>query len=336
MGTVGSVAAALGAAALFAAAVVLQHRSAHHTVTRQHLGLLAHLASRPGWVTGMLVGTGAVSLYTVALYHGRLVIVQPLLVCGLVFALPLALLVEHRRPAGREWGWAGVVVAGLVAFLLAVRPDRGAGAPGSLQLAVPTLAMLGVIVLVVLLAYKPVRRHRATLLGFAAGAGFGLNGALLKDAVTLGVADPVGLLQSWTPYALVPLGLGAIVLSQRAYQSGPLASTLPGMYIAEVLTAILFGAVAFGEMPSTAPILVTAQVLGLVALSVGLVYLSRATPDARLVEKIAAGTAPRNSESGPDETGARGADARGRAPSRSPRSGYMFRAPGKVASRMRW
>lgn len=279
--------AAVGAAALFAVAVLLQHRSAHYAASRRSLPFLAHLAVRPGWLSGLLVAAGAVVVYMLALYRGQLVIVQPLLVCGLVFALPLAVLVEHRRPAGREWAWAGVVVAGLVTFLLSVRPDRGAGLPEFSLLLTLTVAFVALVTVLVGLAYRPVRQHRATLLGFAVGTGFGLNGALLKYAVLLGATGPVELLQSWVLYAIVPLGAGTIVLSQRAYQAGPLAVSLPGIYIAEVLVAILFGAVAFGETPSTAPGLITLQAMGLVVLSVGIIYLARCTPTARLVEHIA-------------------------------------------------
>lgn len=293
-----SVLAALAAAALFAAAVVLQHRAAHRAVARRSARFMAHLAVRPEWLLGMLASAAAVLVYMLALHRGPLVIVQPLLVCGLVFALPLAVLVERRRPDGREWAWAGVVVAGLVIFLLSVRPARGADLPGVTQLLLPTAGLVAVLAVVVLLAYGPVKQHRPTLLGIAAGTGFGLNGGLLKYAIALGALDVAALLRSWPLYAVVLLGAGTIVLSQRAYQAGPLAAGLPGMYIAEALVAILFGAAAFGETPSTLPVLLALQVVGLVVLSVGIVYLARCTPDARLVEHLA--------DDGPRASGTRG------------------------------
>ena len=45
--------------------------------------------------------------------NGQLALVQPLLISGVLFALPLSAVLEGRRPSGREWLWALIVVAGL-------------------------------------------------------------------------------------------------------------------------------------------------------------------------------------------------------------------------------
>jgi len=96
--------AALSAAALFAAATALQHRSAGLVTaagTERSAGLTRFISKtlcHPLWVVGTVAGIAGVALHAIALRDGPLTLVQPLLVTGVIFALPLRRLLEHRRP----------------------------------------------------------------------------------------------------------------------------------------------------------------------------------------------------------------------------------------------
>src|SRR3954447_4512855 len=105
---------ALGSALCFATSSVLQQRGAARAPrgTGLHLDLLRHLVTRPIWLAGMTAAAGTLALQAVALSKGQLALVQPLLVTGLLFALPLSMVLEGKRPSGREWTWAAVLVAG--------------------------------------------------------------------------------------------------------------------------------------------------------------------------------------------------------------------------------
>src|SRR5215212_6282083 len=161
-----AVAGALGSALCFATSSALQQRGAARAPRGSglHLNLLAHLVTRPVWLFGLTAAIGTFVLQAIALGSGELVLVQPLLIVGLLFALPLSVLLERRRPSLLEWRWAVVLVIGIAIFLLAAAPKTGPALPDDRR-----IWQLGVIVLAVavsmgLLATGLGRRHRAMLL----------------------------------------------------------------------------------------------------------------------------------------------------------------------------
>ena len=93
------VASALGSALLYAVAAVTQQRaaSAQPLEYSLRLALLFNLLRRPLWLVGLACDIGAFLLQFWALDHGGLVLVQPLLVSGLLFALPLGALISKER-----------------------------------------------------------------------------------------------------------------------------------------------------------------------------------------------------------------------------------------------
>lgn len=242
MSLLSAVVAALGSALFAALASVLHHRAG------AQCGGVA-VVTRPLWLWGTVVATAGVALHTVALGLGQLSVVQPLLVSGLLFALPMAAFFDRHSVGLVQLGWAGVVVAGLALFLASARPAVGR------SVADPTiLALASVLVLVVAGAAfalgRPSRRRRAALWAFAGGCGYGVGAALLKDSVGLlglGVSEVV---TSWVFYALLVVGAASIALNQAAFNSGPLAVSLPMLTIADPVVAVIVGAVVFGERTS--------------------------------------------------------------------------------------
>ena len=272
-----AVGGALASALCFAISSVLQHRSAAQAPEGSglHLGLLARLVARPLWLFGMLAAVGTVVFQVVALAAGPLVLVQPLLSTGLLFALPVSVLLERRRPSRVEWGWAALLVVGLAVFLLAASPGAGPPLPDDTRLVIIVVAGAALGVTAVCVGNGPGRRHRAALLGFAAGVGYGLSAALIKYSVALSQDGAAALLTSWPGYTLLVLGTATIILNQAAYQAGPLAGALPVIIIMDSIVAIFVSAVAFHEEISTTAPAIAFQVLGFCTMGLAIAALAR-------------------------------------------------------------
>src|SRR3954454_345657 len=121
------VVAAIGSALLYAVAAVTQQRAASAQPMERslRLSLLIHLLARPLWLLGLLCDVGGFLLQFWALDHGSLVLVQPLLVSGLLFAVPLGALISNAKMRRQDWIGAILTVSGLAIFLLVAQPDEG-------------------------------------------------------------------------------------------------------------------------------------------------------------------------------------------------------------------
>ena len=85
----------------------------------------ARLAKRPRWVAGLGFDVGGYAVQWWALTIGSLVLVQPLLVLGLLFALPIKARFAAYRFHGWDWAGALLTTAGLAVFLVVSRPAAG-------------------------------------------------------------------------------------------------------------------------------------------------------------------------------------------------------------------
>lgn len=272
-----SIILALASAGCASVASVLQHRSARGAPGGRGLriGLIVALMGRPQWLIGVAASGAAFLLHAAALQSGKLLVVQPLLMSSLLFALPASALLERRRPSIAEWGWALLLIVGLVAFLGFARPTAGTTLP-ALSVFVPALAIAAACSAAsVFLGGIPLRRYRPALFGLATGIAYGIVAALIKYVVGIGVSDPLRLLTGWPLYVLVAVGACAVVLNQTAYQAGALASALPALTLADPVTAALIGVVAFGEQFATTPVALIGQVVGALIAATAALRLAR-------------------------------------------------------------
>lgn len=276
MSSVVAVVAAVGSALAYAVSTVVQHRTVGKETAGRALDLrsLVRLALRPVWLLGLVAAAGGLGLHVLALSEGELSVVQPLLVSGLLFALPASVLLERRRPSLAEWSWALLLVSSLGIFLIVGHPSAGHAPVDTDRLAV----VVGVGILAVgvasgaALAYV---RHRAALLGLAAGVTYGLTAALIKEASARVRGVPAAVFSSWPLYALIVIGVVSLALTQAAYQAGSLAASLPPLTIADPIVAILIGAVVFDERLSDNGAAVVGQVIAFAAMTLATVQLAR-------------------------------------------------------------
>jgi len=262
---------------MYALASVLQQRGAARQPleTSLRIGLLARLLRNPGWVAGLGCDGAGYVLQFVALGHGPLVVVQPVLVCGLLFALPLGAAWSGRALNRRDWMAAIAVCAGLAVFLAVASPEKGrsdVSGPVWLALLVGGGAVAGVLVLA---SRNQAPWRRAMQLSGAAGVIYGVSAALTVAAAhLLGRGVPV-LLEHWQPYVLAAAGTAGMVVAQSAFQAGSLDVSLPMMSVVDPVVSILIGVLAFGESVAEGAGSVTIEVMALLIMSAGVVALGR-------------------------------------------------------------
>jgi drug/metabolite transporter (DMT)-like permease len=272
-----AVTCALGSSLLYALASVLQHRGAVGQPDEQSLrvGLLLRLARSPAWVTGLLLDGGGYALQFAALGHGPIAVVQPLLVSGLLFALPIGATWAGRRLTAADWAGALLVCAGLGTFLAVARPAAGRADTTGVHWAV-LLSVLAVTAAALTLAGRGGDARRKAVC-FAAGAGviYGAAAALTKTSSHL-LGHGLGpVVTSWQPYLLMVVGVAGMVLGQSAFQAGALDLSLPTMTVVDPIVSIAIGASVFREAIASSPPALGAEVASLVAMCVGVYLLAR-------------------------------------------------------------
>jgi hypothetical protein len=286
--------AAVAAAALFALAAALQHRSASlvtaagpsraaasgPVVASDRAAVVWATLRHPLWIAGSLASLAGFGLHALALRDGPLTLVQPLLVTGVIFALPLRRALEHRRPRGAEVGWAAALALGLAVFITIATPAAGAaGQPADPR---PAVICLAVIALAIPGCCAAGRRAAgglaAAALGTAAGLALAATAGLLKETVSVASRDAGALLTSWPGYALLAAGAAGLLLSQLAYRAGPLRASLPAITVVNPIVSLVIGVTVFDErFRSGAPYL-AGELLGLALIAAAAVGLSRAGP----------------------------------------------------------
>jgi drug/metabolite transporter (DMT)-like permease len=271
------VALALAAAFFFALGLVLQEKAASEQPPGSvGAGFLTRLARQPVWLLGLCMqGVGFVA-QAIALGVGRMVVVQPLLVASIVFALPLSRAIEKRRVQRAEVIGAALVTGGLGALLVFSKPSAGDDDASLLSWALIGGGAVGVAVLLFALARGRSSTVRAGLLGSAGGILFGLAAALTKATVSL-LDEGVGaVLWDWHVYALVIISVVAFWLEQAALQTGALAPAVATTMAFDPLSSLLFGIVLFEEALHESVAGYTISLLSLAVALVGLGFLARA------------------------------------------------------------
>ncbi|MEV6771448.1 DMT family transporter [Nocardia sp. NPDC051030] len=262
-------------AVMFAVGAVAQQRAAAEVPEGE--ALMAQLIRSPRWWAGLVGDGGGFAFQVVALSMGTVLVVQPILVTALVFALPLAAHYSGRRVTLVMWGQAAALSVALACFLIVGDPTEGVtDAPWQRWMG-PLGLVLGVIAAATVAGVRvKAPALQALLLGTAAGLLFGVSAALTIHVTQL-FGDGVGpVLGSWQTYALVVTGLSGLYLQQRAYQVGPLSASLPAFTVTEPLGAAFLGLTVLDERLRSGPIGTAFVLASVVVMGVAAVKLSRA------------------------------------------------------------
>lgn len=276
---------ALLSAVTFAGSTSVQHHAAEHAPDglTGAFSLVRHLVLQPLWLIGQALAIAGLALHATALHLGSVSVVQPIVISGVVLAVPVRSALSRRWPWPREIVAVCVAAAGLTAFLVASSPSRGREAP----LAEPAILLTCIgaalaLVIGLLSRFAPHPTRRSFLLGVSAGVLFGVVAGLIKAVLYLLTHE--GLLAtaaSWTTWTLLVLGCAAVVINQHAYRLARLSASMPVLNVVDGIVAITFGYYAYQEVPRHSPLFLAVELLSFAAIAVGLIVVARLEDEER-------------------------------------------------------
>jgi drug/metabolite transporter (DMT)-like permease len=269
---------ALLAAVFLAIGIVVRQRAtldvpAEHGVSAVMFLTLIRL---PLWWAGTASAIAGFVFQALALANGSLLLVQPILVSALLFALPMSARLAHRRVTRGEWLWALLLTVSLAVFVLLAKTR-----PGDYEASLPTSALVALVctaavLACVVVAVRTMGWRRAVLLAVAVGLLFGVVAVLTKLVMHLLTHEGLrAVLTTPVLYLLVVLGIIAVLLQQSAFHAGSLQTSVPTMLVLEPVVAVLLGAVVLGEHLTVNGVKAAALTVAVVAMAAATIALGR-------------------------------------------------------------
>lgn len=261
-------------AALFLAIGIVVRQRATMDVPAEHgvsSVMVLTLIRRPLWWGGTAAAVAGYMFQALALANGSLLLVQPILVSALLFALPMSARLAHRRVTTAEWAWALLLTLALAVFVVLAKTRPGDYEASLATSAVVALVCTAAVAACVFVAIRTAGWKRAVLLAVAVGVLFGVVAVLTKLVMHLLVHEGLRYVLT-TPvlYLLVVLGIVAVILQQSSFHAGSLQTSVPTMLVLEPVIAVVLGAVVLGEH-------LTVNGLNAVALAVAVAAMAAAT-----------------------------------------------------------
>jgi drug/metabolite transporter (DMT)-like permease len=241
---------ALVAAFFFALAATLQQKGALGLgeVSLGSPSSFLRLAKQTFWLLGTLALLLGYLFQAIALDHGRLAVVQPLLVTTIVFALPLGYFLTSQEIHRREIAGAVVVVLGLAVFTVVGDAASGKDNAPADEWAVAVIVFGLVAVALLVLGNRGTVVRKAALYGASAGVLYGLSASLCKPTVEILDADGLGqVLRSWEFYAFAAAGIIAFLVQQVSLATGKLAPAVATVSVCNPLVSIVIGTLLLDE-----------------------------------------------------------------------------------------
>jgi drug/metabolite transporter (DMT)-like permease len=276
------VVAALAGAAVYGVTGVLQQRSARRVQgdPTNQLGLIRGLISRPLWLFSTIGSVAGFALQGLALGTGPIILVQPLLVTGVLFAALTGFLLSHHPVDWPLMGSLLLTAGGLAAFLLVARPTNGDATLTVGEVLPLAITLLGLVVACVARALRSSGLSRSLSLALASGIVYGVTAAVAK--VTISIFSSGGVtagVTHWSLWALIVLGPLGFLLNQNAFREGELISpTLAVITVTDPLVGIGIGALWLSETIDGRPAAVLGEVLGLAAMALGVWLVAQRAP----------------------------------------------------------
>ena len=277
------IATALVAAILYGAGAAVEQRQAaaapESSAGRPRLLLL--LVCQPLWLLGMLAQVGGFAAHAAALRSGELATVQMLVAMELVVAV-LIVRLWSRQPLSRgSWPAALAVVAGIALFLAVTSSGHhhAVSHPNYVLAAGVGAVVLGGAALVAAVAgLRAAGRARAVLLAVAAGLADSCSAVVTMAFSHVASHGVTAIATSWTVYALIICGVGNVLLTQTAYQTGQPMITLPIIAAVTPVTSVAVGIGLLGETPRTGVAGAIGAGLAVLITSLALARLARSAP----------------------------------------------------------
>ncbi|GAB3164062.1 DMT family transporter [Microbispora hainanensis] len=241
-------------------------------------GATLALVRRPRWWIGGVIGFAGASLHAVALSVAPLVVVQPVSVATLVFAVPLAATLHGRRPRRAEIAGSIAVAVGLLGLMLLVPAHNVTPVLSDVH----ALELIGCVALVVAVAFTVARRLKGPAKALLMAVGAGAVTATVSTFVRVvggGLEGDLGRLLHWFTLAIPVLLVCAVVLLQKSYAVGYFGIAYAGVQVVDPITSVTAGAVLLGESLPTEMSKAIPALLAAGLLIAGTITLGRLTPD---------------------------------------------------------
>ncbi|MEU6410039.1 DMT family transporter [Microbispora sp. NPDC046933] len=241
-------------------------------------GATLALVRRPRWWIGGIIGFAGASLHAVALSVAPLVVVQPVSVATLVFAVPLAATLHGRRPRRAEIAGSIAVAVGLLGLMLLVPAHNVTPVLSDAH----AVGLIGCVALVVAVTFTAARWARGPAKALLMAVGAGAVTATVSTFVRVvggGLEGDLGRLVHWFTLAIPVLLVCAVVLLQKSYAVGYFGIAYAGVQVVDPITSVTAGAVLLGESLPTEVDKVIPALLAAGLLIAGTITLGRLAPD---------------------------------------------------------
>jgi hypothetical protein len=276
---------------LFAGGSTIQHLAVSRSVDKgaenRSMGLrqVFALLKNPRWLLGLAtVGLGA-SMHIVGLMLAPVMVVQPVGILAVPWAVLLAAKIHHIRPTRVTWGAVAMTIAGIVVFTLL--SGHKAAPDSQLPELRVVVACLVIFALGGLLGFfgrfgNPVLR----CLMWASGGSFfyGLSSALIKTILALvrqGGYTERPLFWTAIAFLLVCYLVGGWMI-QQGYANGPAEIVIGSMTTTDPIVAVTFGLAVLGEGVRLGPWDAFGMALSGAVAVAGVFILSKYHPDAQV------------------------------------------------------
>ena len=271
-----AVAFAVAGALSFALASVQQQRSASKlpSLASFDAAVLLRLARSRQWLLSMIPVILGYAMQAAALDLGRLVIVEPVFPCGLLFALLLAARADRRGLTQAEWTAAAAAIAGLGVFLVAAQPSGGDRTASAGPLGLAAAGAVGVALMCCLIAVKVSAPRRALVLSIGGGLGVGVMDALTKTVVTLAGTHRLGIFGDVRTYLLALVGLLTFTMQQNAFRAAGLSASLPSFAVLEPVVGSILGLAIYHERVGSGGFRIAVEALAVLAAIWGITRLA--------------------------------------------------------------
>jgi hypothetical protein len=280
--TPAAIVTAIVAAGVLGLSAAIDQRSTKKVKTREPLSprLILDLVKQPLWLIAIGANVVGFVLQVVALAFGSLALVQPLLVCDLLFAVLIAWYL--RRRAGEPQPemkpvWAGVAITtiGLAGFLAIGQPT-----PGHTQARIDILAPLAIGWVVVVGACLVVGNRNADVrplaLATACGVSYGVAAFVIKLVTSEFGNGLAGLFTTWPIYVFAVVGPAGFILNQNALQQGKFLAPVQAIIsVADPVISIALGIAWLDVRLRSSPAAITGEVISFLLLTIGIILTSR-------------------------------------------------------------
>ena len=269
---------ALFAAACSALGIVIRQRATMEVPDELGVSptMLTTLLHNRLWWAGTAAAVGGYVFQALALAKGSLLVVQPLLVSSLLFALPLSARFAHQHVTRAEWAWATLLTAGLALFVVIAKTSPTQYQPPLVSWILVAAVIAPVVIVGVAAAARSTGRRRAVLLAFAVGVLFGVVAVLTKVSMELlnehGLA---AMAAAPAPYLVVVLAIVATLLQQSAFHAGALQMSVPAMLVIEPIVAVLLAIVVLGENLALSGVAIALLPVAVAAMAAATIALGR-------------------------------------------------------------